>query len=259
MVPNPHARPSSFGSGQPGQVPQYPIDKPVSEIGAEGLKIVQEAREATRKLQVVRDAQQDAVSRYRAARAAYEAEVRRGGETGEPDLDREHELSLELSACERAADPQTHQLRQHAAIGAQRAAATAASVWLYDNLIAVLDEELREEAESASAELIEAYASIQHSVDRYNAIRQRVFELMQITVAGEHAQEWARILQLDAEPLPPLPSDEGIAIFERARQPDPEPSFEGRSGEDDESEPMLRSMPEPEEPILTRANVLFGS
>lgn len=260
MITNPHERPSSFGAGQAAQVPQYPVDTPVSAVGAEGLKIVREAREATRKLQVVRDTQQQAVDRYRAARAAYEAEVQRGGQTGQPDLDREHELSLELSACERAADPRTHQLRQQAAIAEQRRLSFAASTWLWDHVIEVLDDELRDEAEAASEELIEAYASIHHSVDRYNAIRQRVWELMQITVAGEHAQGWAQALQLAPEPQPPLPSDDAIAMFERARQPDPEPSFEGRSGEDDESEPMLRSVPAGgDEPILTRAHELFGS
>jgi len=228
-------------------LPAYPIDQPVSEIGKEGLRLVQEAREATRKLGVVRDTQQDAASRYRAARAAYEAEVQRGGQTGKPDLGREHELSLELSAAERACDPQTHQIRQQAAISAQRAAASAASVWLWDNVIDVLDEELRDEAEAASAELTEALASIRHSVDRYNAIRQRVWQLMQITVAGEHGQELAQVLALGQEPLPPVPSDEGIAIFERARAPEP-PA-------DDKP---LRETPEPDEPVLTRVETLFA-
>lgn len=219
---NPHARPSSFGAGVAAQPPLYPIDKPHSAIGKEGLRIVQEAREATRKLQVVRDTQQDAVNRYRAARAAYEAEVTRGGQTGQPDLDREHELSLDLSAAERACDPHTHQLRQQAAITEQRTRVSAANVWLWDHVIDVLDEELRDEAEAASAELIEAYESIQHSVDRYQAIRQKVWELMQITVAGEHAQALAQTLQLAPEPEPPLPSAEGLEVFERAARKVPE-------------------------------------
>ena len=228
-------------------LPAYPIDQPVSEIGKEGLRLVQEAREATRKLGVVRDTQQDAASRYRAARAAYEAEVQRGGQTGKPDLGREHELSLELSAAERACDPQTHQIRQQAALAEQRRLASRAQVWLWENWPAILEEELRDEAEMASAELVEAYASIQHSVDRYQSIRRRVSDLVGITLAGPHAAELSSILALGSEPQPPLPSDDGVATFIRAT-----------TSERVSDEP-LREMPPGEEPILTRANVLFGA
>ena len=115
--------------------------------------------------------------------------MQRGGQTGQPDLDREHELSLELSACERAADPDDPSDAPagcHRRSSARRRALRASGCTT--TCIAVLDEELRDEAEEASEELIEAYASIQHSVDRYRAIQQRVWQLLQITVAGEHAQ-----------------------------------------------------------------------
>ena len=79
----------------------------------------------------------------------------------------------------------------------QRARVRAVNVFLWDHLPELIDEELRAEAEAASAALVEA-PEVDQARDRpLPAIRQRVWELLQITHAGEHAQELAQILAIE--------------------------------------------------------------
>jgi hypothetical protein len=133
------------------------------------------------------------------------------------DEEREHELSMELAAAEHRAKPETHQLRHRAAVTAQRAAVRAFNVFMWDELPRLLDAEIRPEAEAASEALQEALAGIAPIQERYNAIQEKARQLAHVAAVGEHSLYWSQALKLAAEPAPPLPSDEGIATFERAR------------------------------------------
>lgn len=215
-ISNPYRVESSFVQDQSANLATLPIAKPRSEAAKEAVKLHQDAQEATARLREVRDAQNDAIGRYQRAQAALQAEIVRGAKGG-IDQEREHELSLELAAAERMAEPRTHQLRQRAAVEAQRAAVRAYNVHVWDQLPALLDE-IRPEAEQASAELVEALERIAPIRQRYQQIAEQARQLSLIAATGEHAHYWAQTLKLADEPAPPLPSDEGIATFERMRQ-----------------------------------------
>ena len=53
--------------------------------------------------------------------------------------------------------------------------------------------------------------------ERYQAIRERVYNLTRITAQGPDAQALAQLLKISSEPAAPLPSNEALAQFERAR------------------------------------------
>ena len=219
-IQNPHRQESGLSHVResPASLPALPFEKPTSDVGKQALSLHQEAREATERLRDVRDAQSEAISRYRAAEAALKAEIVRGAQEGGIDQEREHELSLELSAAERLADSETHALRYRVAVSTQRASVRAYNVFVWDHVVELLEAEIRPEAEAASAELVKALEKIAPVQERYRKIRDRAWQLAQITTVGEHAQYWAQTLALAADPAPPLPSDEGLAAFQRARQ-----------------------------------------
>jgi hypothetical protein len=218
-IPNPHAIESAYTQDQPASLPALPFAKPTSPLGKQAASLHRAAQSATGRLSSVREAHAEAVARFKAAQAALQAEIVRGGKEG-PDLDRERELSVELSAAERLADAGSFQLRYRSAVQEQRARVRDYRVFLWENVIQLLELEIRPEAETASAELVRALASIESQKQRYQAVRQRAYELLRITAAGEFADYFGRSLQLAQEPLPPLPSDEALAEFERARTPE---------------------------------------
>ena len=213
---NPHRDGSTFQLNQPANLPRLPFEKPTSDVGKEAAKLHRAAQRATDRLREVRDAQADAATKLTNARQALQAEVVRGARDG-IDQEREHELSLELAAAERLADGETHMLRQRVAVSAQREAVRELNVYLWDHVIELLDAELRHEAEAASAELVEALATIAPAQERYRQAQDSVYELLRITAHGEHAQAMSKLLAVGQEPAPPLPSDEAVETFERAR------------------------------------------
>lgn len=216
-ISNPYHVESSFTRDQPANLPALPLVKPTSIVGKEAVRLHQIAQEATARLREVRDSQNEAIGRYRAAQAALQAEIVRGAQEG-IDQEREHELSLELSAAERLAEPGAHQLRQRAAVARQRDSVRAYNVYLWENMPAILDAEIRPEAEAASAELVAALEKLAPVHERYRAIHEKARSIANVAAIGEHASFWAQALKLADEPAPPLPSDDGIAAFERARQ-----------------------------------------
>ena len=106
----------------------------------------------------------------------------------------------------------------------------AYNVYVWDRFPQILDAELRPEAEAVTAALEKALQSIAPVRARHDSIKQRVYQLSQITVQGEHAQHWAQLFAVAQEPAPPLPSDEAIEEFERARQAPAEPEVVGVEG-----------------------------
>jgi hypothetical protein len=213
---NPYHSDSTLNQ-QPANLPRLPFDKPMSDLGKGAARLHTAAQAATERLREVRDAQGDAIAKFTAAKQALQAEIVRGAQEG-MDPDREHELSLELAAAERLADPETHALRNRAAVQAQRAAVRAYNVYMWDHYPELLDAELAAEAVGASEALIAALESIRPVSERYQAVRNRVYELSRITHAGPDGQQWAKVLQLDTEPRPPLPSGESLEAFDRARR-----------------------------------------
>ena len=218
-IQNPHRQESGLSHVRetPASLPALPFEKPTSDVGEQALALHQEAQEATERLHQVRLATNDAAANLRQAREALQAEIVRGAQEG-IDQEREHALSLELSAAERLADPETHALRYRVAVSTQRTSVRAYNVFVWDHVVELLEAEIRPEAEAASAELVKSLEKIAPVQERYRKIRDRAWQLAQITTVGEHAQYWAQTLALAADPAPPLPSDEGIAAFERARQ-----------------------------------------
>ncbi len=216
---NPHASESGFTTDAPASLPPLPFTKPVSDLGKAAKRLHAAATDATARLHEVRGQQSDAIARFRAAQAALQAEVIRGGREG-ADAEREQKLSLELSAAERLANPETHQLRYRSSVAEQRARVRELKVFLWDHVIDLLEAEIRPEAESASEALVKALATIDPVRQRYLAIQRAAVDLLSITAAGEYGPHFAQSLRVPCEPLPPLPSEEAIAEFERARTPE---------------------------------------
>ena len=219
-IQNPHRQES--GLSHVRETPAEPPRAALREADIRGrlagsLPLPGSPRGATERLREVRDATNAAAAKLSAARGALQAEIVRGAQEG-IDQEREHALSLELSAAERLADSETHALRYRVAVSTQRASVRAYLIYLWDHVIELLNAEIRPEAEAASAELVKALQKIEPVQERYRKSRDRAWQLAQITTVGEHGQYWAQTLALAAHPAPPVPSDEGLAEFERARQ-----------------------------------------
>lgn len=213
-TPNPYSNGSAFTAAYADTLPELLFVKPTSDVGKEAARLHKAAQAATARLQEARDAAHDATQAMQAARAAFAAEVQRGAVEG-LDQEREHELSIALAASERLADPDVHTLRSKTAVLTQKAAVRDYNAFVWEHLVELMDEELRPEAEAASAELIEALESIAPMQERYRGIQRRAWVLARVAAVGPHAEEWARILQVGSEPAPPIPSDEGLDTFVR--------------------------------------------
>src|SRR5262249_55041814 len=146
---NPYDGGSGYVQDQPASLPVFPFAKPASDLGKQAAELHKAAQAATARLQECRDAQNDAISRYRAAQAALQAEIARGAQDG-IDADREAELSLEVSASERLADPGTHQLRYRVAVAKQRETITAYQSWVWEHYLELIEAEVRPQADAAS-------------------------------------------------------------------------------------------------------------
>ena len=239
-IQNPHAFQSSFTQGQPAALPVFPLgDKPKSDAGREAKRLHDAATVAARQLQAVRDSATEATAKLRAARQALDEELVRGAREG-IDHDKQQKLSIELSAAERLADQQTFRIQYAAAVEAQRDAVRAYKSYAWTEYATLLEEELAAEAHAASAALVKALATIEPVQARYNAIKQRVWDLSQITVAGEHADFFGKALAIAPEPQPPLPDPAAVEQFAHAVKP-PEPVVEPEEqefveGDEDEDE-----------------------
>lgn len=215
---NPYITESAFTVGNAATLPAPLFDKPTSDVGKEAVRLHKAARMATGRLQEVRDATHDAVQAVQAARAALAAEVQRGAVEG-LDQEREQALSLELAAAERLADPEVHTLRSRTAVAAQKRRVRDYNAFVFEHLVELMDEELREEAVAASEALVDALQSITPVQERYRAVQRRSWALARMAAVGQQAEHWSRVLQLAPEPAPPLPSDDGLDAFARAIRP----------------------------------------
>jgi len=244
QITNPHVQPSRFSAGESLAVPAYPITDPQTDLGKEGLAVVQEARKATQRLREIRDEHADAIRQAQLARAAYEAEVARQAREGERDADKLHALSIEVEARIREADEHTFRIAREQALSVQRAASTRASVWVWERWPELLTDELADDAHEVAEELQDALAKIEPMRQRYHEVARKVSDLVGIALHGPHADELAARLALPAEPAAPLPDAEQIEIFQRARtEPtadEVEHGFKGREVQ-------------PEQPIRTHA------
>ena len=215
-ISNPHAVSGNLGADIPAILPPFPFGKPSTPLTKELKQLHDRAVSATAQIQAVRDSTSAAASRLRDAKAALSAEVIRGAEHG-IDGELEEKLALEVAAAERLADGAVFQTRSRVATQAQRAAVRAYLRAAWDAYLDLVDE-LRPEAEKVAERLEEALEAVRPVQDEYNAIAERVRQLNQVATVGEWAEYCNQALALPASPAAPIPSDEGLEAFRRARQ-----------------------------------------
>ena len=214
-ITNPHAISGNLGADIPAILPPFPFGKPSTPLTKELKQLHDRAVSATAQIQAVRDSTSAAASRLRSAKEALSAEVIRGAEHG-IDAVLEEKLAIEVAAAERLADGAVFQTRSRVAIRAQRECVGAYLRAAWDAYLDLVDE-LRPEAEKAAQRLTEALEAARPAQDEYNAIAERVRQLNQVVTVGEWSEYCNKALTLPAAPAVPLPSDEGLAAFERAR------------------------------------------
>ncbi|MBV9337938.1 MAG: hypothetical protein JO243_18795 [Solirubrobacterales bacterium] len=206
---------STLTPHQVTDLPPFPLDKPTSKVGKEAARLHQAAREATATLHKVRAHQSDLAAQLRAARAAFEEQA----VSTEIDIELTEKLAHDLYVIERRCDPAILNVQNMNATRAQREAVRRYLAYAYENL-AELVAELEPAAEAVAEKMAEALRNLEPVQAEYNGVRQRVFDLVGIAVAGPDAEHWAQALAIPDAPAVPIPSD-GLAAFTRAQQPNP--------------------------------------
>lgn len=216
-------------------VPPLVISNPTSDEGKELVKLHATAEELTRILAACRLAHRDAQAAVGVAEAALAAELDRGSQTGEQNTETEIALVRKIEDCKTAASPALHVSRIAAATERQVQAAGAVRTHV-DRNIAPLLEELRPEAEKATAELAAARAKMAPSLEAYGAVSAKVNELTSCVHRGRsdapqasawHPQPPASLTSRERWALPPgddqVPMPDQATVEEYDRRVNPAP------------------------------------
>jgi hypothetical protein len=220
MYQNPHVLTHS-GGDYPEPLGNNPLPEPVTDLGKEALALRKAAEDATARLDGIRESRADLARRITVARAAWEAEVMRGAREG-IDQGAEDKLSIELSALERSHNEDVFRARWRVATQTQRELTVAWRAFIWQHWSALVDGELREDAERVSAELVKALASIQPKQQAYDAVAARAWDLTRFLAHGPDMQWWATNSQLPPAPAAPLPPQELLDHKYNLENPAPE-------------------------------------
>jgi hypothetical protein len=229
-------------------LPNNPIPSDAkSEYGKRANELHAEAREALARIQAAREATAEANRRTDEARRALQEEVTRGALEGQ-DIDEERALAEEVMRCEIHADPTLAQNRLRTAQAAADQAVDRWRLYVRAHAASIIEDELSEDAEQVSAELVAALTTLAPLRAEYNAIRQRVATIADLIIEAVPIQSpyhggsterdiAAARWQLAEEPHAPLP-DYQDAILYHGKRTEPE-----RYGHPTESDTDLATTP----------------